>query len=259
MYRYKLKITNRRKKSQYNIKSLGSKEQFYTIDDLKLYVTGVVENFDGTLGYIEPGHGTKGKMVFLSDDDDLYEMYVVHKRKPEVLLWCYGDVDKDSTALADGEVSVTRKRCGDQSERECPASKRTQSISNTLSAVESIITKLREKHGKGSFSVEKLNCWAHMINSGKWSSYDNPPNLPFFKEKKEHTSAHSSMNVSSQVNASGSVPAPSLSSSPGKRLNLRMQCIEQLSKWHVLLEAGAIDQAQFDQLKATILDDINNL
>ena len=88
------------------------------------------------LATLEPGHGTKGKMVFLSDDDDLYEMYVVHKRKPEVLLWCYGDVDKDSTALADGEVSVTRKRCGDQSrqsEHECPASKRTQSISNTLS------------------------------------------------------------------------------------------------------------------------------
>ena len=191
MYKYKLKVTNRQKKSQYTIKSLGSKEQFFTFNDLKLYVTEVVENFDGTFGYIEPGHGTKGKMVFLSDDEDLYEMYVVHKRKPEVLVWCYGDVDKDSTALTDDEISLTRKQCADQSESECPASKRTQLILNSLSEVESIITKLREKHGKGCFSVEKLNCWAQMINSGKWSSYLTQQTYLFSRKRKSvrvHTS-----------------------------------------------------------------------
>ena len=203
LYKYKLKVTNRQKKSQFNIKSLGNKEQFFTIDDLKVYVNEAVENFDGAIGYIEPGHGTKGKMVYLSDDEDLYEMYVVHKRKPDVLLWCYGSV-KESSALTDGEV-VSRKRSANQTESECPTSKRTQSIFNALSTVESIIVKLREKHGKSRFSVEKLNCWAHMINSGKWSSYDDPPNLPFFKEK-ECRKVQTSVNVSAPVSASSSLP-----------------------------------------------------
>jgi len=38
-----------------------------------------------------------------------------------------------------------------------------------------------------------------------------------------------------------------------------MQCIDQLSKWHVLLELGAITEAQYNELKATILDDIKHM
>jgi len=38
-----------------------------------------------------------------------------------------------------------------------------------------------------------------------------------------------------------------------------MQCIDQLSKWHVLLESEAITEAQYNELKATILDDIKHM
>ena len=38
-----------------------------------------------------------------------------------------------------------------------------------------------------------------------------------------------------------------------------MQCIDQLSKRHVLLESGAITEAQYDDLKATILEDIKHM
>ena len=34
----------------------------------------------------------------LSTDEDLSEMYILHKRKRDVLLWCYGDVGEQSTA-----------------------------------------------------------------------------------------------------------------------------------------------------------------
>ena len=49
------------------------------------------------------------------------------------------------------------------------------------------------------------------------------------------------------------------SNSPTKRVDLRMQCIDQLSKWHALLTAGAIDQGQYDELEETILGDIKKM
>ena len=58
------------------------------------------------IGYIEPGHGQKGKLRTLCTDDDLSEMYVLHKRKREVLLWCYGDVGEPSQS----QSSTPRKR-----------------------------------------------------------------------------------------------------------------------------------------------------
>ena len=42
------------------------------------------------LGYYEPGHGTKGKKRYITDDDDdIEEMKRMHEKKKEVLLWCY--------------------------------------------------------------------------------------------------------------------------------------------------------------------------
>ena len=40
---------------------------------------------DDVIGYIEPGHGQKGKLRELSTDDDLKEMYVLYKRIQEIL------------------------------------------------------------------------------------------------------------------------------------------------------------------------------
>ena len=98
-----------------------------------------------------------------------------------------------------------------------------------------------------------------MINSGKYSSYDTPPDLPFFKKppkkgKETEQTSHSNVNEEN-----GSSKSASVAASPTKRLNLRMQCIDQLSKWHVLLESGAITEAQYDDLKATILEDIKHM
>ena len=77
----------------------------------------------------------------------------------------------------------TRKRTAQMTSDSAPSSKR-QAIAKSISEVEDIIKKLKEKHGD-DFSVEKLNCWAHMLNVGKHSSYDEPPDLPFFRGRKE--------------------------------------------------------------------------
>ena len=50
----------------------------------------MVEAPFNTIGYIEPGHGAKGKQCWLSTDQDLIDMYDLFARKKcEILLWCY--------------------------------------------------------------------------------------------------------------------------------------------------------------------------
>ena len=56
--------------------------------------------------------------------------------------------------------------------------------------------------------------------------------------------------------ASHSSVSPSSSKSPSKRVGVRTQCIDQLSKWHELLTKGAISQSQYEELKQTILKDM---
>ena len=63
MFKYKLKVTNLKKKSQYEIKSLNAENKLYTIDDLKKCIKKEIEQFAGTVGYVEPGHSIKGKMM----------------------------------------------------------------------------------------------------------------------------------------------------------------------------------------------------
>ena len=45
--------------------------------------------------------------------------------------------------------------------------------------------------------------------------------------------------------------------SPGERINMRSECIDQLEKWHRLMESGAISAQQYHELQQTILSDIN--
>jgi len=110
--------------------------------------------------------------------------------------------------------------------------------------VEKIVASLREKHSQ--YSVEKLNVWAHMIHMGKHASYEVPPNLPYFvgQKSKAGTSTCES-------------PFPNMS--PGKRINLRTECMDQLSKWHGFLEKGAITQKQYNEFQKKILGDLADL
>ena len=46
------------------------------------------------IGYIEPGHGVKGRMIWLRTLEDLNEIYVAHSSRHEVILWCYMKQDE---------------------------------------------------------------------------------------------------------------------------------------------------------------------
>ena len=65
-------------------------------------------------------------------------------------------------------------------------------------------------------------------------SYDEPPKKPFFK---------------------GTAPTTQ-GMSPAKRITLRSECIDQLEKWHKLMERGAISMEQYKDIQDTILNDI---
>ena len=47
--------------------------------------------------------------------------------------------------------------------------------------------------------------------------------------------------------------------SPGKKVKIRSECIDQLQKWHALLNSSAITKEQYEEFQSTILADIRKL
>ena len=73
----------------------------------------------------------------------------------------------------------------------------------------------------------------------------------FFKQPKKAKNAGPSIGIQLETSSA-------TTNSPSKRVGLRAQCIDQLSKWYALLIARGINQVQYDELKDTILGDIKN-
>ena len=46
------------------------------------------------MGYVEPGHGMKGRKIWIHTDEDLKMMNEKHDKKRSVLLWCYTEASK---------------------------------------------------------------------------------------------------------------------------------------------------------------------
>lgn len=71
------------------------------LDELKDYLRAI-EDVDPSLdqlGYIEPGHGARGRQLWLSSSEDLKDMYSLYDNKGEILFWCYGI--KPSSVVSD--------------------------------------------------------------------------------------------------------------------------------------------------------------
>ena len=108
-----------------------------------------------------------------------------------------------------------------------------------MTEVDTIVEELNTAHGESKkYSPEQIRVWAHMLQMGKHDSYDDPPAKPFFKSSKR-------VQESTQEGIS-----------PGKRLNMRSECISQLDKWHSLMERGAITLEQYKEFQDAILGDM---
>ena len=96
---------------------LWTTRQFTSIEDIKDQLNELLKCKVADIGFIEPGHGLKGKQQTLIDDDDIEEMYDMYKRKRcGITLWCYTSVDGDADRSSKKPMSL-------DSENKAPRSK----------------------------------------------------------------------------------------------------------------------------------------
>ena len=119
-----------------------------------------------------------------------------------------------------------------------------------MNEVEEIEEELKGKHDC-QYSDEQIRAWAHLIQMKKHGSYDDPPNKPFWRNRINNKKTKGKTS-----NASAESQPSTSYNSPGKQVLLRGQLIDQLSKWHDLLERGAITQQQYEKLQGTIITDV---
>ena len=193
------------------------------MEEVKDELQKFLETEPKEVGFISPGHGLKGKQYPLVDDDDLVTLYTQYKKKLDIMLCCNAVLPENS--FSEDKTLTSRKR-------KHPDAEVSKVNPSSGCSVKEVVEKLKEKHGS-KFTIEKINAWAHVIDLGKHSSYDEPPDLPYFGRKK--TKKNSSCIGPAQVITS---PEPCAPSSPGKCIRYRSECMDQLSKWHSLLGSG---------------------
>ena len=148
-----MKVINVNRKSQYIVRKMCCSERFSSIVALKEYLTKELRETVLDIGYIEPGHGMRGKQLWLVEDIDLTEMYELFKKKREFSLECF--IQKSNPE----DTRNNRKRRNNSTSDIAPQSK-WETCAQTLNEVEEIVKKLQEKHG-ATYSVEQFNIWAH--------------------------------------------------------------------------------------------------
>lgn len=238
-FEYSVKIVNRKKKSDFVVKKLKTKEKLSNLNQLKKRVeeecTDCVQAPIQHIGYIEPGHGLRGKQRWLTSNSDLDELYCQLQGKKEVLLWTFAP---ETTEHTSGKKRARSEGSGSDDNSKPKKKTRYEGHVDKMAEVDEIYEQLLSKH-QDDYSNEQLRSWAHLIQMKKHSSLETAPDKPFWRNSKKSTKSSS------------------VAVSPGKRINLRGQCVDQLQKWHSLLESGAISENQYEDFKSTILEDIN--
>ena len=74
--------------------------------------------------------------------------------------------------------------------------------------------------------------WAHLINMGRHSSYETPPDFPFFRRSKSKSKPATSRSHVDEETTSHSSSSTSQGISPAKRSNLRSQYMSQMREWY---------------------------
>lgn len=239
-YKARVKIINPNNAGGSVVQTWSIDKTYISVDNLKYQLGNAfaqyVSGLDFEIGYIVPGHGMKEKLHDLVDDDDLSSMYEIFKARKNFMLWIKCQVKSKkrpvSTSAGSGAIGG-------------PNPKRSGSVYDSslrkMHEVDIIMAELEEKHKMG-YSKEQIRCWANMIQIKQHESYEIPPNKPFFTTRDKGITT----------------PGPSTCISPGKKINLRSECIQQLDKWHDLKVRGVITEDQYKEFQETILSDIKN-
>ena len=135
-----------------------------------------------------------------------------------------------------------KKRSHSSSTDDAPPSKRSGWFDAQMKRMDDIqeIEKLKEKHSNDKYTPKQLHCWANLIQMKKHSSYESPPEYRYFNSK-----------------VSGGKSTASVSqASPGKRIQQRSECIDQLKKLRKLMEDGIVSEEQYHEMHKKIMADI---
>ena len=186
---------------------------------------------DIQVGYVSPGHGARGRHQWISDNFDIEDMCKEYQGKKEITVWFYSS-NHQKKKLERVRDKHTWKSWKQQT------APNSSTYTEKIQEVESILKKVKDSHA-GSYTEEKLQTWAHLIQIEKHNSYSQPPDMPYFKKGKKDTPT--------------TTPTPPSSASPSKWVSMRTACIEQLiNKWHSLLEKGGITKQRYNQLQDKI-------
>ena len=236
----------------YLVKKWATNARFSTATEMQQQLeadfAAVLQGASFHFGYIQRGHGVKGRQFTITADEDVNSMYDEYRGRGDIILW----LKTSSSRLAKSTPTDERHKSDKDHGRkqpaksskgeECATGRSYQGHLSKMSEVQQIVEDLEQCNGdKSVYSPEQLRVWAHMIHMKKHTSYTDPPDKPFFRRSK----GKPKVSTSSESELS-----------PVKRINLRTECINQLDKWHMLLEKGAITTDQYKQLQDTILDDI---
>ena len=82
--------------------------------------------------------------------------------------------------------------------------------------------------------------WAEMINSGIYSSMEDPPSTLMFKR-------------------AGPMKTTSSSHSPAKAVDIRTKCFQQLADLNNLKSTGVLTAEEYDCQKKAIIETLNKL
>ena len=168
------------------------------------------------LGYLEPGHGMKGKNQWLHSDDDVKEMYAKHVGRRNIQLWGYSHVKvfskKEATSFEAHKKSFVE-------------------VDESYDELRTWIP----------VYPEQLRMWAHMVCLGKHESLDEPQDKPFWCGRKQPQIKNRKRRLLFQL-----LPAHLLS-----RFSVRSELLDQLSKWHKLSETGVVSDKEYEEFKMT--------
>ena len=172
---YTVKVINAGNSSGYVVKKWNNHTKFSNISDLKDqlasdFATLLQDGSNFLFGYIQRGHGVRGKRFSITEDKDILSMYDEYQGRREKV--CKPHVNAKSMA-DDG----SRKRPISADNAEASSSKRKKGNSNyqghlsKMSEVEEIVEDLERRHGENNvYTPEQIRVWAHMIQSV--GSYD---------------------------------------------------------------------------------------
>lgn len=262
-FTYCLKIFNPDKRSQFSVEKLRRSGRFKSPKELReclLEEYGnliCANNDDFQVGFTKGKRG--GGKVWITDVEDLNQLYSVHGEDVEIILWCEGQSLTSSKRRKDVQDGSKPKRQAIQDE------------------VNDIFIELQEKHGS-EYTPAQCRLWANMIQLGTHKDYNNPPHVPMFgmtsKERSTTKSTATGLSEALSGIAEGFVRAcktpacsqPQRSCSPTSTTNeeiksstLRSNYIEQLKELYHLFEATAITKEEYEEQKLTLLSKMKAL